>query len=293
MAYETVLLKLRHRYHARVARWLESNAGDRLAEFAGLIAEHYTRAKEFDHAAAYWERAGDAALKTGDALSSRDAFDLAIEAASSASDSPPDPGLSLKLGRSLMQLGEFERALHYTRRQIELEPLKEDAHEQLIRILALSGRRSEALSQYDALRQTLARELDIKPTKETIALYELIRSGEMGVVERPPARPPVVPSLPPAFLEEESQQRTNGKPVFVARERELSRLDALLGLALSGRGRVVFVTGGAGRGKSALLREFVQRSLDAYPELLVAEGHCTAYSGVGDPYSPFREIMSM
>jgi oligopeptide transport system substrate-binding protein len=191
------------------------------------------------------------------------------------------------------ELGEFEQALLHTRRQIELEPLKEDAYIQMMRILALSGRRSEALAQYDSLRHILAKELDIEPTKDTIALYEQVRSGEFGSVKYPTKSFPVIPSLPPVFLKEKPQQKMDGKPVFVARERELSKLDTLLGMALSGHGRVVFVTGGAGRGKTALLREFVRRSLDTYPELLVAIGHCSAYSGVGDPYSPFREIMGM
>jgi oligopeptide transport system substrate-binding protein len=198
-----------------------------------------------------------------------------------------------RLAEFYEELGEFEPAIHHTRKQIELEPLKEDAHEQLIRLLALSGRRSEAISQYDALRHLLVKELDIEPTKEMTALYEQIRSGEVGMIKPPQTRVPVIPSLPPAFLERKPQRKANEIPIFVAREREMSKLDALLGKALSGRGQVVFVTGGAGRGKTALLREFVQRSLNAYPELLMAEGHCSAYSGVGDPYLPFREIMSM
>ena len=63
--------------------------------------------------------------------------------------------------------------------------------------------------------------------------------------------------------------------------------------ALKGHGRVVFITGGAGRGKTALLGEFVRRALDAHPDLLVARGDCSAYSGVGDPYLPFRDVMAM
>ncbi len=191
------------------------------------------------------------------------------------------------------ELGELEQALHYAHKQIELEPLKEEAYIQLMQVLALSGRRSEALTQYDTLRHVLANELAIEPTKETIALYEQIRSGELGSLKLPTKKIPDLPTLLPAFLEGELRPKTDGAPVFVARERELSKLNELLGTAQSGHGRVVFVTGGAGRGKTALLKEFVQRSMEAYPELLVAVGQCSAYSGVGDPYSPFREIMAM
>ena len=188
---------------------------------------------------------------------------------------------------------EYGPALRYTRWQIELEPLREEAHIQLMRILTLSGSRSEAVSQYDALRLLLAEELNIEPANETTALYEKIKSGELGVFKHPPAIFPITPSLPPGFLEEKPRYKAIAKPVFVARERELSKMQALLNMAFSGQGQVVFVTGGAGRGKTALLNEFVQRSLDAYPELIIAQGHCSAYSGAGDPYSPFREIMGM
>ncbi|MCP4514744.1 MAG: AAA family ATPase, partial [Delftia sp.] len=77
------------------------------------------------------------------------------------------------------------------------------------------------------------------------------------------------------------------------RERELAQLDGFLDLALAGRGRAVFVTGGPGRGKTALLSEFARRTMQAHPDLLVASGGCNAYSGIGDPYLPFCEVMGM
>jgi tetratricopeptide (TPR) repeat protein len=83
------------------------------------------------------------------------------------------------------------------------------------------------------------------------------------------------------------------QPVFVAREAELARLDTFLQAALDGQGGVFFVLGGPGRGKTALLNECAWRALDAIPDLLVARGTCDAYSGVGDPYLPFREVLGM
>ena len=38
--------------------------------------------------------------------------------------------------------GEYERACEYARRQTELEPLQEQAHQTLMRLLALSGQRN-------------------------------------------------------------------------------------------------------------------------------------------------------
>ncbi|MDH4135584.1 MAG: tetratricopeptide repeat protein, partial [Anaerolineae bacterium] len=92
-----------------------------------------------------------------------------------------------------------------------------------------------------------------------------------------------------------------------------------------GQGRVVFVTGEAGSGKTALVQEFTRRAQEAHADpstgsprlrslrpfdfaqgklrsgqagqagqaLVVASGNCNAYTGIGDPYLPFREILEL
>lgn len=82
-------------------------------------------------------------------------------------------------------------------------------------------------------------------------------------------------------------------PVFVARERELERLADSLKAALLGKGRVLFLTGDAGSGKTALIQEFCRRSLESHPGLIVADGKCNAQTGMGDPYLPFIEILNL
>ena len=64
--------------------------------------------------------------------------------------------------------------------------------------------------------------------------------------------------------------------IFVGRERELEELEGHFAEALAGRGRVCFVTGQAGAGKTALVRQFVQRALATGPDLVVAQGSCDA-----------------
>jgi hypothetical protein len=80
---------------------------------------------------------------------------------------------------------------------------------------------------------------------------------------------------------------------FVSREHELSRLDNLLSQAMSGNGQVCFVTGEAGVGKTSLTAEFAHRAEDRYSDLLIAIGDCNSQTGIGDPYLPFREVLSM
>jgi predicted ATPase/DNA-binding SARP family transcriptional activator/Tfp pilus assembly protein PilF len=72
---------------------------------------------------------------------------------------------------------DYVRARRYARRQVELEPWREEAHQQLMHLLARSGQRSAALAQYDICRRILAKELKIEPHKETTALYERIRAA--------------------------------------------------------------------------------------------------------------------
>jgi adenylate cyclase len=80
---------------------------------------------------------------------------------------------------------------------------------------------------------------------------------------------------------------------FVARERELAQLQTFLDGALAGQGQVVFVTGEAGAGKTALVTEFARRAQDAHADLLVAVGQGDAQTGAGDPYLPFREVLGL
>ncbi|MEJ2292422.1 MAG: AAA family ATPase [Deinococcales bacterium] len=89
-----------------------------------------------------------------------------------------------------------------------------------------------------------------------------------------------------------SRPRTGDRGTHaVGRQRELERLDGLLERALEGAGGVVLVRGDAGQGKSTLLWSFAQRAQAAHPELLVAAGTCNAFTGAGDPFQPFREVL--
>ena len=185
--------------------------------------------------------------------------------------------------------GEYVRALAHAWRKVDLEPWDETARRQVMRLLARNGQRAEALAQYEACRTVLADELGVEPEPETTQLAQRIRDGELGILKPTHARPPAFP--PPRFLLEGADDAS--PPLFVARNQELACLAAFANQAMEGTGRVAFVTGGPGQGKSALLDEFVRRAMRAHPELLVARGDCNAYAGAGDPYLPFRDVMAM
>lgn len=80
-------------------------------------------------------------------------------------------------------------------------------------------------------------------------------------------------------------------PVFVARTQELARLNSQLDEALNGNGRILFITGDAGRGKTSLIAEFARRAQETHQDLIVAGGSGNALAGVGDAFLPFREVI--
>ncbi len=69
---------------------------------------------------------------------------------------------------------EFEGAIGWYRRALEVDELREDVHRLIMRCFAEAGRRSEALGQYHRLEEILRWELDIEPSAETRKLYEQI-----------------------------------------------------------------------------------------------------------------------
>lgn len=97
----------------------------------------------------------------------------------------------------------------------------------------------------------------------------------------------------PGFLVKEDSFLYEKPKTFVARETELEKLKAHLDSSLSKKGRISFIIGDAGSGKTALIHEFSRRAQEKHPDLIVALGSCNARTGIGDAYHPFREIMNL
>jgi class 3 adenylate cyclase/tetratricopeptide (TPR) repeat protein len=63
VAYESLLKKLRRGHHAAVAQWLIEASGERINEFAALVAAHFEQAGSALEAAEWYGRAGEKALE--------------------------------------------------------------------------------------------------------------------------------------------------------------------------------------------------------------------------------------
>lgn len=81
------------------------------------------------------------------------------------------------LARAAEASGDAAQLRLFARRQLKIEPWREQAHRQLMLGLALGGERGAALVQYRQLQTLLARELRLEPEAATRALYEHIRSA--------------------------------------------------------------------------------------------------------------------
>ncbi|GAK58966.1 hypothetical protein B2_20216 [Candidatus Vecturithrix granuli] len=94
---------------------------------------------------------------------------------------------------------------------------------------------------------------------------------------------------------------------FIGREQDLTALHGYLQDALHGKGKVVFIIGEAGIGKTRLIEEFKAQHLDAHnaamqsqktskvevsPDIRFAEAKCNELAGKGEPYAPFFEIIA-
>jgi DNA-binding SARP family transcriptional activator/predicted ATPase len=148
--------------------------------------------------------------------------------------------------------GAYGPGLKCARQWVALAPLEEKAHQQVMRLLARSGRRAAALSRYEACRQALAEELGAEPSAETTRLYERIRDGEIGAAgEERGTRHNLPPQLTP----------------FVGRRAPLSRIRERVKDPAC---RLVTLVGPGGSGKTRLALEvasgFVADETESPPE---------------------------
>jgi tetratricopeptide (TPR) repeat protein len=97
---------------------------------------------------------------------------------------------------------------------------------------------------------------------------------------------------PETLLWEHTNHSTNVTEIFVGRRRETASLAEHFQKMLGGSGKVVFLTGEAGIGKSALAEEFLRVAPRRRPELMVAKGRAVEQYGAGEAYLPFLDALS-
>lgn len=172
-------------------------------------------------------------------------------------------------------LGKYHIAMDMVQRLISLEPLSESAHRQLMTLHYLSNDRPSALTVYDRLCELLRDELDIEPLDETQQLRNAIRKGK------------------PIHLETDFQRKrakhisNQSLVVPIGREPEAACIANLWEKASSGHGRLVFVSGEAGVGKSHIV-EYLSKYTNQNGGLALV-GHCYEF----EKALPFQSILEI
>jgi len=173
--------------------------------------------------------------------------------------------------------GAFEQALAHARRRVELEPWEEDGQRQLMRLLARSGHRSQALAQYENLCRSLQEELGAEPSAETQALSEAILFGKLAPAPDLLLGSPVsVWNLPSSLTP------------FFGRTEELATLEATLAEADA---RLVTLTGMGGSGKTRLALEAGSRLAERERQALAEQSPLTFPHGIA--FAPLAALDSI
>lgn len=179
--------------------------------------------------------------------------------------------------------GDADRAIQDLERHVREHPYRDRPRGLLMRALAATGRRTEALRAFQDYRAYLSEEVGTEPTVELRKIDRRIAEGWRGVdADELPTTASV--SRPVAELDDDLRFAAAG----VGRR---STLDVLGGVAqevLESGTRFVLVSGEVGIGKTTFVAEFA-RVVTATGAFVVQYGRCDEIVGV--PYQPFPSII--
>ncbi len=154
-----------------------------------------------------------------------------------------------RLATHYEEQGIYDRGLFHAQHQLRLDPYDENAHQQLMRLLALSGQRNQALVHYQHLCQLLEQDLGVMPSVQTQEVYQWLLANE------------IQPAVPAEVVEISTYNLPAQITSFVGRKREITQLEQLLGTS-----RLLTLTGPPGTGKTRLALEVASRVTSRFPD---------------------------
>ncbi len=173
---------------------------------------------------------------------------------------------------SYRKRGEYRFGLHYARRLVALEPLAEEPRRTLMRFYAMTGRRSQALAEYEDLVALLDRELGVDPLAETREVYESIRDDAPTQGIPIADGEPIGPIIP-----------------LAGRRGAWEKLRESWRRTLSGETPVTVVEGETGIGKTRLIRTFLD-AVSGSRRIVVLRG-AGRPSSLPTPFLPWLDLL--
>ncbi len=175
-----------------------------------------------------------------------------------------------QVSRAMRVEGDYDRAAAFLREIIRLDPLREDAHRDLIQLYLILDRPAEAMRQYGALRTLLLEELGVEPSADLRSLRKTIERHLQADDSAGPA---------PIFT-------TQPRLPLIGRRREREALLHGVEQAMRGHGALLLVEGRQGMGKSRLLADAREGALWRGMQVGYGQAEETI-----TPYSPLREAV--
>jgi predicted ATPase/DNA-binding SARP family transcriptional activator/DNA-binding NarL/FixJ family response regulator len=169
--------------------------------------------------------------------------------------------LLLELAALYEERKEFELGIGAFSRVVAEVPTHEGAHVGLMRLYALSGRRREALRQYERFREALIKELGTEPDAATTRLQQEIWAGTFPPADSPPASFWAEEEAPSPAEAARGHNLPPARTSFIGRERETLEIKRLLSMT-----RLLTLTGTGGCGKTRLALKVARDLVGAYPE---------------------------
>lgn len=177
-AYQSLLVKERHRIHRLVAQAYEAEFGHRcLDEYAAILAHHYAEAGDDEPALVYARRAGDVAARINAHVEAIALYTQAIEIARRQSDNTAQLiYLYTRRGRALELTVNYDRAIENYREMQTLAQTRGDRTLELEALMLLAtayavepGKRDWRTAQaFSEEALELARELADRPAEARI-----------------------------------------------------------------------------------------------------------------------------
>jgi len=144
--------------------------------------------------------------------------------------------------------GDHDKGLLLSGKLLNLDPTDEAGHRSRMLLLAMTGRRSAALTHYEKLQAILDSELGVTPSQETEELFQRIAQDKITTVRKPPKPRHNLPVLQTSFIN---------------RIQELKQIDSMIA---DPHCQLLTLVGPGGIGKTRLAIEATRRNLDQFPE---------------------------